>query len=62
MAILLGQASGILGGLIDEYSVKTPQSNELEGYKCLTSKASEWATVRFKCYRSINLFIINFIN
>ena len=65
MAILLGQASGILGGFaraIAVFLVKALQSNEVEGYKYLTSEASDTATMRLKCYRSITLLIMNFIN
>ena len=65
MVILLGQVSGKLEDFaraIAEYSVKTPQSIEVEGYKYLTSEASDRATMRLKCYISINLFIMNFTN
>ena len=41
-----------------EYSVKSTQSNEVEGYKYLTSEASDRATMCLKYYRSINLLII----
>ena len=49
MVILLRQASGKLGYFaraIAEHSVKKPKSIEVEGYKYLTSEASDRATMR----------------